>query len=152
MAAQQETGFSTQYESGVPQGGGGHRQIGRNYQKTVIVDHEPEYTKHSASPVIPLTPGDRHLTISLIMLIVSVMCCNPISLFCAVFAVVFSVKARSAELEGKKEVMQANDKTSFGFAIFSIIGLMTSVCVVGFVVHRELCGASATSCDTRTHV
>ena len=48
--------------------------------------------------------------------------------------------------------MQANDKTSFGFAIFSMIGLITSVCVVGFVVHRELCGAAATSCDTRTHV
>lgn len=65
----------------------------QNFVQTIIVDHEPEqWSKHSASPVIPSKPGDRHLTISIIVLLVSVICCNPFSLFCAIFAVVFSVK------------------------------------------------------------
>lgn len=55
-------------------------------------------------------------------------------------------------MEGKKEEMQANDKTAFGFAIFSIIGWIISICVTGFVVYREFCGPTGASCETRTHI
>ena len=53
---------------------------------------EVESQPRPESPKIPSVPGDRHLTVGIIMLVVSILFFNPLALTCAIPAVVFSVK------------------------------------------------------------
>jgi hypothetical protein len=116
---------------------GGHRQIGRHYQKTVIHDDSTS-AKVIEEPEIPEKPGDRHLIISIVLLIISII--NPFALIFAILALVFSLMSRSAEMKGLKEEMQSRDKIAFGFAIFSIIAWILTICGVIFGVYMGECG------------
>ena len=88
---------------------------------------------------------------------------------CAIPAVVFSClvsyeshychsshscvpQARQSCEDGDKEAMRSNDKTSFAFIIFGIIGWIVTVCVTGFIIHAGLCGfPSGAGCVTKPY-
>ena len=131
------------------------------FQTTVVEVKQSDYESPASLP-------KNHFIISIVLLIVSVI--NPLVLMsCAIPAVVFSClvsyeshycqalliscvpQARQACEDGDKEAMRSNDKTSFAFIIFGIIGWIITVCVTGFAVHAVRCGLTGQLCITKPY-